>query len=238
MLEAVSVTTNQMTACRTDEEFHVSKADELGLDPLRLPRKRNPPRPFTGPATAFNPTSAEQFYRQQYLTFVDAVVVQLNERYDPSKTDMASYKLLEDMLLSGKVAGESFIQKYPELKKDTLAVQLAMFKQTTGACSLHEAEVAYRDMTKEVRDLFPQVVILLKLFLVCPVSSSECERSFSTLRRLKTWLRSTMTQRRLNAVAVCNSHHDLLDNISVQSLAKEFPNRSERRRQTFGHFFD
>ena len=165
-------------------------------------------------------------------------MVQLNVRYDSSKTDLAAYKALEDMLLSGKVGDDNFVKKYPELKKDVLAVQLAMFKQTAGASSVHEAEVAYRGMTREVRDLFPQVTTLLKLLLVCPVSSSECERSFSTLRRLKTWLRSTMTQRRLNAVAVCNSHHDLLDNICVKTLAKEFASRSEKRRQAFGNFLE
>lgn len=48
-------------AWRTDEEFHdlfekaVSKADELDLDPLSVPRKRNPPRRLTG--TARNNTS-------------------------------------------------------------------------------------------------------------------------------------------------------------------------------------
>eukprot|EP00057_Strongylocentrotus_purpuratus_P016041 XP_011670515.1 PREDICTED: uncharacterized protein LOC105441264 [Strongylocentrotus purpuratus] len=66
------------------------------------------------------------------------------------------------------------------------------------------------------------------------LTSSECERSFSALRRLKTWLRSTMTQKRLNAVAVCNSHHLLLDNISLQRLVKEFAGRNEKRRKIFG----
>ncbi|XP_014671819.1 PREDICTED: uncharacterized protein LOC106812448 [Priapulus caudatus] len=182
MLEAVKVTTKQVNSWRTDEEFHVlyrkaaSKADELGLDPLRVPRKRTPPRCLTGPATPFNPTSAEQHYRQQYFSFIDAVVVQLNERYDPSKTDLAAYKMLEDMLLSGKVVDETFVQKYPELQKNILTVQLAMFKQTTGASSAHEGKVAYRGMKQEVRDLFPQVATLLKLLLVCPVSSIVKEK--------------------------------------------------------------
>jgi hypothetical protein len=81
---------------------------------------------------------------------------------------------------------------YPEHYSLTLPIQLEMFKQTYKAESLHEAKVTYRSMEHAVRLLFPQVLILLKLLLVCPVSSCECERSFSALRRLKTWLRTTM----------------------------------------------
>ena len=38
-----------------------------------------------------------------------------------------------------------------------------------------------------------------KLILVMPATNAVSERSFSTLRRLKTWLRSTMNQDKLNA---------------------------------------
>ena len=37
----------------------------------------------------------------------------------------------------------------------------------------------------------------MRLLLVVPASSAEAERSFSALRRLKTWLRSSMLQTRL-----------------------------------------
>ena len=76
-------------------------------------------------------------------------MVELNERYDPSKTDLAAYKALEDMLLSGKVGDDNFLNKYPKLTKDVLAVQLVIFKQTTGASSVNEAKVTYRGMTHE-----------------------------------------------------------------------------------------
>jgi len=69
-----------------------------------------------------------------------------------------------------------------------------------------DAVVKMRNMLPEVQAEFPQVTTLLKLLLVSPASSAEAERSFSALRRLKTWLRSTMTYTRLNAVSVCHVH--------------------------------
>ena len=40
--------------------------------------------------------------------------------------------------------------------------------------------------------------------MVLPVTSYEAERSFSTLRRLKTYLHTTMSQERLNGLALLN----------------------------------
>mgnify|MGYP003487535523 FL=1 len=77
-------------------------------------------------------------------------------------------------------------------------------------------------MAKETRSLFPQVEQLLKLLLVVPASFASAERSFSMLRRVKTYLRSTMTQKRLNHVCVLNSYPERLDTLSVDRQLKSF----------------
>ena len=119
------------------------------------------------------------------------------------------------MLINGKIDID-FVKRYPEFQNDSLMIQVKMFKQTTNASILQEAKDAYQKMYPEVRNLFPQVALLMKLLLLCPVSSCECERSFSALRRLKTWLRSTMIPRRLNFVCVCHVHRDILDEQDVE----------------------
>ena len=55
-----------------------------------------------------------------------------------------------------------------------------------------------------------------------PSTSVSCERSFSMLRRLKTWLRSQSTQQKINILAICNEHQDILDSIDDNKLTKEF----------------
>lgn len=89
-------------------------------------------------------------------------------------------------------------------------------------------------MSTEVRDLFINVEALVRLMLVRPASSCEAERSFSALRKLKTYLRSTMTQKRLNHVAVCYVHKTMLDRIDIRNIAKIFLSKCEVRKNTFG----
>ena len=48
-----------------------------------------------------------------------------------------------------------------------------------------------------------------KLFQLLSATNATFERSFSALRRIKSYLRSTMTQARLNYLMVLHYHQDL-----------------------------
>ncbi|KAL7402836.1 hypothetical protein ABVT39_020660 [Epinephelus coioides] len=56
---------------------------------------------------------------------------------------------------------------------------------------------------------------LLRLYLTVPMSNSTAEWSFSSLRRLKTFLRLTMTERRLNHLPFLHIHKHLTDGLDL-----------------------
>ena len=62
------------------------------------------------------------------------------------------------------------------------------------------------------------------------------ERSFSALRRLKTWLRATEAQQRLNWCMVLHVHKDRKDKLEIADLANEFVSRNASRMHIFGLF--
>jgi len=57
-----------------------------------------------------------------------------------------------------------------------------------------------------VRQLFSETIKVIQMLLAVPASAASAERSFSCLRRLKTWLRRTMTQKRLTHLALLHCH--------------------------------
>ena len=87
------------------------------------------------------------------------------------------------------------------------------------------------------KELQSEVHELLKLFFTTPVTSASAVRSFSTLRRIKTYLRSTMPQRRLNDL-IYNIRQDVLAQVDMTAVAKEFIQLNEQRRLVFGRFKD
>jgi len=84
--------------------------------------------------------------------------------------------------------------------------------------------------------MVPEVRQLVRLLLVSPASSAQAERSFSALRRLKAWFCSSMTEVRLNSVAVCHIHQKLLDNTDMLPLLQQFAAKPDLRVSTFGQF--
>lgn len=53
-------------------------------------------------------------------------------------------------------------------------------------------------------DMFPAINLLLKILISMPASVATAERSFSSLRRIKTRLRNNMTEERLSGLACIN----------------------------------
>ena len=51
---------------------------------------------------------------------------------------------------------------------------------------------------------FPNILTVFRIFGMIPVTTCTCERSISTLRRLKTYMRSTMGETRLQALTLLN----------------------------------
>jgi len=84
----------------------------------------------------------------------------------------------------------------------------------------------------EWRKLFPELVKLLQLFLTIPVTTCTAERTFSSLRRLKTYLRSTLTQKRLNHVAVLHCHRDRCEQLNLKKICNAFVERNSMRQST------
>jgi hypothetical protein len=52
------------------------------------------------------------------------------------------------------------------------------------------------------KDTFPNILIALRIYMTLPSSNASGERSFSCLRRVKNYLRSTLGQDRLDALAI------------------------------------
>ncbi len=64
-----------------------------------------------------------------------------------------------------------------------------------------------------VRGMLNEVDKLVQVYLTYPVTSATAERSFSSLRRIKTFLRSSMTAQRLNNLFILYVHSHLLTNL-------------------------
>ena len=92
-----------------------------------------------------------------------------------------------------------------------------------------------KELSHHQRSLMSEVCTLI---LLMPASNAVSECSFSSLRQLKSYLRSTTTQERLNSILILLVHNDLTDNLNLTEIGNEFVMGSEFRLTLFGKFLE
>jgi len=121
-----------------------------------------------------------------FFQLVDVTVTRLAEHFDPASSGPSTYLKMESVLLQGDVAShEELVRGYLELDIVYTAGDVPQPDDVSGAVDVMTA------LPRDVRRLFLQSECLIRLLLIYPISSCEAERSFSGLRRLKTWLYAT-----------------------------------------------
>ena len=115
---------------------------------------------------------------------------------------------------------KNVVDGYKELDAERLSVQLAMIRQQHWSANTVALLVdKLISLPAVVRAIFDQVEQLVRLLLVIPASSCGAARSFSSQRRLKTYLRSSMLQERLTHCAILHVHQLHLDNFNIDNIA-------------------
>lgn len=84
-----------------------------------------------------------------------------------------------------------------------------------------------------LRGMLPELTKIVRLILTVPVTMCSAERGFSGLRRLKSYLRNTMTSTRLNNIAVLNCHRSYLEAVDIDQILNEFISKNTVRLNTF-----
>lgn len=85
--------------------------------------------------------------------------------------------------------------------------------------------------------LFPAVRKAILIALTLPATTCTVERSFSTMRRVKTWLRSTMSDKRLSAICMLSVHREKVASQKTDLMNKVVDSfgRDSRRLQFLFH---
>lgn len=78
-----------------------------------------------------------------------------------------------------------------------------------------------------------KLALIIKIALALPVTSASCERSFSVLKLLKTYLRNTIGMQRVSNMAVLSIHSTMAKQLSRDAIINEFA-ASGNRKSNFG----
>ena len=98
-----------------------------------------------------------------------------------------------------------------------------------GAMDIFHMKEYFLSLNQGQLLLVPQVVALLQFILTIPATNATLERSFSALRLLKRYLRTTTLQERLNYLMLLDVHKKRTYFLDMQVVVAEFMGESEHR---------
>ena len=78
-------------------------------------------------------------------------------------------------------------------------------------------------------ECFPNVETGLRLYLSLMISNCSGERSFSLLKRVKNFLRSTMSQDHLTALSLLSIESEILRSLNFEDIIHEFATAKARK---------
>ena len=248
--QAVSFLSRQRSDAAFSEFYQttVNKAKDL-TEPPKLRRQRGIPRRLDDGSPNHTFSSPESFFRHQYFQIFDLLTNELKRRFNQPSFEIL--KEIESLLVKScngitVQPSESFAAMYAkDLNLDRLRIQLCMLPDLLRTAN-EEHELGVKKVTSigSIVELFNtcsysktmlrEVSRLLRIFLTVPMASATAEKSFSALRRLKNYLRTTMSQKRLNHLILLHTHKDRTDLLEISDIACQFVSVNERRENYFG----
>ena len=225
-----------------------SKAEALDVDEPTLSRRRRPPSridDYYGKAPPEFPADVISHYQRIYFESLDCIISAIRDRFD--QVDYRIYVQLENLLLKA-AKGDNFIKEYDavmetyacDFDKNRFHVQLKTLNeyckeidQSDVFCLRTVVNILRRP---EVKSHLSELVKLAKLILVLPATNATTERTFSLMKLIKSYLRATIKQSRLNHLIILSSYKFRLDQLDLSKIASSFISVNDERRYTFGRF--
>ena len=178
--------------------------------------------------------SAEAYYRRTvYNPFLDYIVTDLRARFQSHSTKalnlckLLPHELKERITTLGDLQETVQMYKHVIPEVDSLDIQLEMWTCKWQDVNKDDCpKTAVEALDHIDLPFMPTIHALLRFLATLPVTTCTVERSFSALKYLKNYLRTTMTEDRLTGLALLYIHRDIP--IDIDDIINRFGNSNRR----------
>ena len=175
-----------------------------------------------------NEVSVQATSRVLFFSIIDRILSELHRRFDESRGIILAVaacspksKHFLKVTTVKPLADECFIDV------SSLEPQLAVAQTLVSQKHIETTEQLY-SLLSSMQAAFPDLFTLVRAALTIPVSSATAERSFSTLKRIKTYLRSTIGEERLSHLSILSIERNLSKSLDYDKVIDKFASVSRR----------
>lgn len=180
----------------------------------------------------------EDFKISYFLVLVDGATGAITKRFDQITNFNNIFGFLYNIGKLRVIPNTEILKCYQDL-------QIHLTDNETkdlNGCDLYEELLIFRHLIDENMPLllvlfevkktnaFPNISIALRIMLTIPLTSAGAERSFSKLKLIKTYLRSTMSQQRLTGLATICIEKELSEQLNYEQIINDFASKKARKK--------
>ncbi|XP_054267047.1 52 kDa repressor of the inhibitor of the protein kinase-like [Macrosteles quadrilineatus] len=178
--------------------------------------------------------SSEKIFERECYSVFDKLMSEMDNRSHIYHNISSDFSFLSGKSLSRnsvcdlqKCAADLGVKYSRDIDTFELVNEVAAFKFQAKELVKDLEKASHLDLLKaiskyELKDAYPNVEISLRIFLTMPVSVASCERSFSKLKIIKNYLRSSMCETRLTNLAILSIEYDRASKIDFNEVINEF----------------
>ena len=185
--------------------------------------------------------SQEDFFKVGLRGIFDSILNDMNVRFKALEEVNFKFSFLNGKIMNKmsvaelKLEAEKVADSYKtDLNKEELFQEVESFKhhamETDDGLKTAHAKAMLQIIYKHgLQDAYPNLTTALKIFLTLPVTVASAERSFSKLKIVKNYLRSTMEQDRLSNLSIISIEHQRTSSISFDDIINTFAAKKARK---------
>ena len=163
-----------------------------------------------------------------YNVFVDNILEELEDQSIIPKPTFTAHLLIPTNMHK-MAADDQLIIKHayePDINGDAFDMECRPWK---ARCSGEQNPPSTLTTTLDALDvlLCPNIYFILTVLLTIPVTTVTAERSFSSMKRIKTFLPAIMTDTRLSSLALVHIHRDF--RVDINSVIDSFNEKKKRK---------
>lgn len=173
------------------------------------------------------------FYRQQFKLVLDKLTLLITNNIESTiKHIEPLFKIVYCPKEEKNVdAFNQAIAFFPNSLPDSDILK-AEFEIFSNYCKDENSVNEFAILSEKLKNVLPLVNKMYKLTLTAPVTVSSNERTFSKLKLIKNYLRSTMGNDRLDFLILLFSEKDIVDKVNIENIVKNWSTIKNRRIQT------
>jgi hypothetical protein len=175
--------------------------------------------------------SVSNYVKHIYESFIQTTLLELDRRFNKHQhiaidiINSLPSTVIDKTLSDVKNIFHFYQTDLPSSNLDVVTAEFEMWQQKWKKTPQEDRPsnvITTLNALIPIKSFYPNLNCLFEIFAILPVTVATAERSFSTMKRIKTTVRNSIGDKRLSNLALIHIHRDIATDLNVEDIINIF----------------